>query len=206
MDIEEFYSADERRRQSAEVELGTNWFDAKGSRYELSWVEDTGELYVMLELVPEADSWTPFGDIEVEEIPVDRVLVMVVGYIPTLEDVERILCRLARPHGQARRHLLGGRTPPVQRGPGRRSVLTRSGLTAVPLTGRSPSACSRLWSGAAWAERGVIEGWSWWSIFPPGAWLSGTARRCSGSRSRLMAARGPATGPSTRLAAALQRP
>ena len=38
MDIEEFYSADERRRQSAEVELGTNWFDAKGSRYELSWV------------------------------------------------------------------------------------------------------------------------------------------------------------------------
>ena len=29
MDIEEFYSGDERRRQSAEVELGTNWFDAK---------------------------------------------------------------------------------------------------------------------------------------------------------------------------------
>ena len=91
MDIEEFYSADERRRQSAEVELGTNWFDATGSRYELSWVEDTGQLYVMLELFPEADSWTPFGDIEVEKIPVDRVLVMVVGYIPTLEDVERIL-------------------------------------------------------------------------------------------------------------------
>ena len=42
MDIEEFYSADERRRQSAEVEFGTNWFDAKGSRYEISWVEDTG--------------------------------------------------------------------------------------------------------------------------------------------------------------------
>ena len=38
MDIEEFYSSDERRRQSAEVELGTNWFDANGSRYELSWV------------------------------------------------------------------------------------------------------------------------------------------------------------------------
>ena len=85
MDIEEFYSADERRRQSAEVEFGTNWFDAKGSRYELSWVEDTGELYVMLELVPEVDSWTPFGDSEVEEMPADRVLVMVVGYIPTLE-------------------------------------------------------------------------------------------------------------------------
>ena len=91
MDIEEFYSADERRRQSAEVELGTDWFDAKGSRYELSWVEDTGELYTMLELVPEADSFTPFGDIEVETIPVDRVLVMVVGYIPTLAEVEQVL-------------------------------------------------------------------------------------------------------------------
>jgi hypothetical protein len=91
MDIEEFYSADERRRQSAEVELGTNWFDAKGNRYELSWVEDTGELYTMLELIPEADSFTPFGDIEVENIPVDRVLVMVIGYVPTLEGVERIL-------------------------------------------------------------------------------------------------------------------
>jgi hypothetical protein len=105
MNIEEFYSSDERRRQSAEVELGTNWFDAKGSRYELSWVQDTGELYVMLELYPEADSYTPFGDIEVEEIPVDRVLVMVVGYIPTLNDVERILAgwseQMAKPDGIA---------------------------------------------------------------------------------------------------------
>lgn len=91
MDIEEFYSSDERRRQSAEVELGTNWFDAKGSRYELSWVQDTGELYTMLELVPEADSWTPFGDTEVEEMPVDRILVMVVGYVQTLDEVEAVL-------------------------------------------------------------------------------------------------------------------
>jgi hypothetical protein len=103
MDIEEFYSADERRRQSAEVELGTDWFDAKGSRYELSWVEDTGELYVMLELVPEVDSWTPFGDAEVEKIPVDRVLVMVIGYIATLPEVERVLAgwaeEMAKPDG-----------------------------------------------------------------------------------------------------------
>ena len=91
MDIEQFYSADERRRQSEEVELGTNWFDAKGNRYELSWVTDTGELYVMLELLPEVDSWTPFGDVEVEQMPVDRVLVMVIGYIAALDEVERIL-------------------------------------------------------------------------------------------------------------------
>jgi hypothetical protein len=103
MDIEQFYSADERRRQSAEVELGTNWFDANGSRYELSWVEDTGELYTMLELVAEADSWTPFGDIEVGEMPADRVLVLVLGTIATLDEVEEILAgwpeQMAKPDG-----------------------------------------------------------------------------------------------------------
>ncbi|MGH9207469.1 MAG: hypothetical protein ACRD1G_13100 [Acidimicrobiales bacterium] len=103
MDIEEFYSADERRRQSAEVELGTNWFDGKGNRYELSWVEDTGELHTMLELIPEADSFTPFGDIEIENLPVDRVLVMVIGYVPTLDDVEVVLsgwpAKMADPDG-----------------------------------------------------------------------------------------------------------
>ncbi len=105
MDIEEFYSSDERRRRSAEVELGTDWFDAKGNRYELSWVEDTGELYTMLELTAEADSFTPFGDIEIESIPVDRVVVMVVGYLATLEEVEGVLAgwpqRMAEPDGIA---------------------------------------------------------------------------------------------------------
>jgi hypothetical protein len=91
MDIEQYYSADERRRQSAEVEFGTNWFDAKGSRYELSWIEDTGELYAMLEPLPEADVWTPFGDIEVEDVAVDTLAVLELGVIATREDVERIL-------------------------------------------------------------------------------------------------------------------
>jgi hypothetical protein len=103
MDIEQFYSADERRRQSTEIEFGTNWFDDKGNRYELSWVEDTGELYAMLELVPEADSWTPFGDIEVENLPVDRLVVTVIGNVPALEEVERILAgwseQMATPDG-----------------------------------------------------------------------------------------------------------
>lgn len=103
MDIEEFYSSDERRRRSSEVELGTDWFDANGNRYELSWVEDTGELYTMLELTPEADSFTPFGDIEVENLPVDRVVVMVLGYIDSLSEVERVLAgwpeRMAEPDG-----------------------------------------------------------------------------------------------------------
>lgn len=105
MDIEEFYSADERRRQSAEVEFGNNWFDAKGSRYELSWVVDTGELYAMLEPVPEADSWTPFGDIEVESMPADRVPVSVVGWFPDHDALERVLGdwqqHMAEPNGIA---------------------------------------------------------------------------------------------------------
>ncbi|MGD0880267.1 MAG: hypothetical protein ABSB09_01680 [Acidimicrobiales bacterium] len=91
MDIEQFYRADERRRQSAEVEFGNNWFDAKGSRYELSWVEDTGELYAMLELVPEADSWTPFGDVSVEEVKVGSLLVTVLGTFATREEIEQLL-------------------------------------------------------------------------------------------------------------------
>lgn len=91
MDIEQFYSADERRRQSAEIEFGAEWRDAKGNRFELSWVEETGELYTMLELVPEADSWTPFGDIEVEQIPVDRLVVLVIGFVPERSEVERLL-------------------------------------------------------------------------------------------------------------------
>lgn len=115
MDIEQFYSADERRRQSAELEFGTDWFDAKGNRYELSWVEDTGELYAMLELVPEADSWTPFGDVEVEKIPVDRVIVTVIADIDTRRggvDPRR----LGRRDDQAGQHRLGGRPPTSPRG------------------------------------------------------------------------------------------
>jgi len=91
MDIEQFYSADERRRQSAEVEFGNNWFDSSGNRYELSWIEDTGELYAMLELTPEADTWTPFGDIEVEDAKVDTLVVTVLGTIATRDEVEQLL-------------------------------------------------------------------------------------------------------------------
>jgi len=91
MDIEQFYSADERRRQSSEVEFGNNWFDAKGNRYELSWVEDTGELYAMLELSPGAGTWTPFGDVEVGNTAVDSLVVTVLGTVSTRDEVEQLL-------------------------------------------------------------------------------------------------------------------
>ncbi len=71
MDIEEFYEADERRRRSEEVEIGTDWHDADGARYELSWVADTGELYVMRE--PNAPmSVDPFGDVYEPSVPTER--------------------------------------------------------------------------------------------------------------------------------------
>ncbi len=93
MDIAEFYDADERRRESAEIELGTEWHDAKGVRYELNWVEDTGELYVMRE--PVAPAWEgPFGGIHTtigDRAPVTGMTVVVVGHIKTREELEDVL-------------------------------------------------------------------------------------------------------------------
>ena len=92
MDIEEFYDADDRRRQSTEVELGTEWHDAAGVRYELNWVQDTGEVYVMREPVPH--EWEdPFGGIHVNVgpgAPVDAMTVQVVAQVATRELLEEI--------------------------------------------------------------------------------------------------------------------
>lgn len=96
MDIEEFYDEDPRRRSSAELELGRDWHDGQGVRYELSWVEDTGELYVMREPVPEG--WaTPFGGIHVwhahstDEEEIAGMTVAVLCVIPTRAEVDSIL-------------------------------------------------------------------------------------------------------------------
>lgn len=93
MDIEQFYDADERRRQSAEHEFGTEWRDAAGVRYELSWVEDTGELYVMREPAP--PEWEdPFGGIHVDkagDAPVAGMVVQVLGRIGRHDEVESVL-------------------------------------------------------------------------------------------------------------------
>jgi len=90
MDIEGFYEADERRRRSEEIELGTEWTDAEGVRHEVSWVADTGELYVMRE--PAAPmSEDGFGDEYSGSLPVAAVTVNVVGWIPTRERMEEVL-------------------------------------------------------------------------------------------------------------------
>ena len=90
MNIEEFYSADERRRDSEEIELGTEWHDNKGARYELSWVVDTGELYTMLE--PNSGLYSdPFGDIYEGHESVTELIVAVVGWIPDRERLDTVL-------------------------------------------------------------------------------------------------------------------
>lgn len=90
MDIEEFYDADQRRRLSGELELGTEWTDRAGVRYELNWIEDTGELYVMREPVP-FEYEDPLGDAIVDNVPIEGMTVAVIGQVSTREDVERVL-------------------------------------------------------------------------------------------------------------------
>jgi hypothetical protein len=90
MDIEGFYTADERRRRSEEIELGTEWHDAELARYEVSWVADTGELYVMGE--PEAPmSVDLFGDLYEPQVPTSAVTVAVLGWISDRAQLEQIL-------------------------------------------------------------------------------------------------------------------
>jgi hypothetical protein len=90
MDIEEFYDADPRRRESEEVEFGREWSDAKGGRTELSWVADTGELYAMAE-PSEPVFMDPIGDTRVPDLPTELVTVEVLGTVPDRARVDELL-------------------------------------------------------------------------------------------------------------------
>jgi len=103
VDIEEFYDADPRRRASPEVELGREWRDRFGVRYELNWVADTGELYVMREPRP-IDEWEdPFGGLHVPPGSPEGMTVRVIGHMATHERVEEVLAgwesAMAQPDG-----------------------------------------------------------------------------------------------------------
>ena len=90
MDIESFYDQNEARRESAEFEFGNEWTDASDNEYELSWVEATGELYLMVEpdaLVTE----DMFGDFKVSEEPVTDLTVVIIGKSPSLAGLEDTL-------------------------------------------------------------------------------------------------------------------
>ena len=88
MDLETFYESNEARRESAEFEYGDDWTDAEGNHYELSWVEATGELYLMVE--PDAVvNEDIFGDFLVSDGPVSDLTVVVIGKVDShaaLED------------------------------------------------------------------------------------------------------------------------
>ncbi len=93
VDIDEFYDADERRRRSPEVELGTEWVDKEGVRYELNWVQDTGELYVMREPAPHEYA-DPFGGIHInikDSAPADGMTVGVIGRVDSRDELERVM-------------------------------------------------------------------------------------------------------------------
>ncbi len=100
VNIEEFYAEDERRRVSVEIEFGRDWRDAKGVRYELCWVQDTGELYTMREPVPGVYE-DPFGDINVDSVDLDGLVIRKLAVITTHERVEEILVGWPEAMGQA---------------------------------------------------------------------------------------------------------
>jgi hypothetical protein len=90
MDIEAFYEQNEARRESAEFEFGNEWSDAVDNEYELSWVEATGELYLMVE--PEAQiTEDMFGDFSVSGEVVNDLTVVVVGKVPSLAALEDLI-------------------------------------------------------------------------------------------------------------------
>lgn len=90
MDIEHFYDGNPKRRTSREYTFGSDWTDAGGVRWELNWVEDTGELYAMRE--PAEPLMMDFlGDTQVASLPSDEVTVEILGTIADLTAVESAL-------------------------------------------------------------------------------------------------------------------
>jgi hypothetical protein len=90
MDIETFYDENEARRESAEFEIGDEWTDSSGVLYELSWVEATGELYLMAE--PDASMLSdPFGGYWPLEDEVDELTIVVIGQVGNHEHLESLI-------------------------------------------------------------------------------------------------------------------
>jgi hypothetical protein len=90
MDIEEFYDADPRRRESEEIEFGREWSDANGLRTELSWVADTGELYSMAEPAGSVEM-DPLGDTRVDDLPTELLTVEIFGIVPERAAIDQLL-------------------------------------------------------------------------------------------------------------------
>ena len=90
MDIEQFYDAEPRRRRSVEQQFGRDWTASDGVSWEINWVEDTGEVYAMRELV-EPGGMDPVGDTWVQELPTDAVTVEILGVVTDSAALEPVL-------------------------------------------------------------------------------------------------------------------
>src|SRR4051794_37459850 len=90
MDIDDFYDADPRRRRSEEQQFGQDWHDARGCRYEINWVQDTGELYAMSD-EPGAIFYDPFGDVVAEKVSDEALGVRVIARIASRADVDELM-------------------------------------------------------------------------------------------------------------------
>jgi hypothetical protein len=90
VDIEEFYDENPARRASAEFEYGSDWSDATGARWALSWVKATGELYVMTEAV-EPIITDMFGDEHLQRMPTKLLTVLVLGVVDTRARLDQVL-------------------------------------------------------------------------------------------------------------------
>ena len=102
MDIEEFYDQDPRRRASDEIEFGREWSE-NGLRFEVSWISETGEVYVMAEPTSR------------HEISTESVTVEVLGVIKGRGAINSTLAgwqeAMAKPNslGWVRGRVAGGR-------------------------------------------------------------------------------------------------
>ncbi|HTD50363.1 MAG TPA: hypothetical protein VK771_07185 [Acidimicrobiia bacterium] len=89
MDIEEFYTQDERRRHSVELEFGRDWNDSDG-RVGVSWVQDTGEVYVMRE--PNAGVWGDgAGDMYARHVSEHALGVEVLGTVAGRDAIQAVM-------------------------------------------------------------------------------------------------------------------
>lgn len=93
MNIHEFYEADERRRESEEVQFGDGWTDDADAHatYRAKWVVETGELYTVREPHPGGILARYLDQLGIDQAKVGDLLVDVLAVSDDLPAVEAAL-------------------------------------------------------------------------------------------------------------------
>jgi hypothetical protein len=89
VDLEAFYDADPRRRRSEELEFGNDWMD-NGARTQVSWVEDTGEIYAMRDPLGGLAS-DVIGDVRAMPVEEQQLTVEVLGVVAGREAIASVM-------------------------------------------------------------------------------------------------------------------